>query len=69
MIALSVVVRHELGDRVLKRGLSEESHSVQSRLSILYLGRESDIGLGGGSLAKFCYRHLPNSRITVVEIN
>ena len=27
------------------------------------------IGLGGGSLAKFCYRHLPNSRITVVEIN
>ena len=27
------------------------------------------IGLGGGSLAKFCYRHLPHSRITVVEIN
>lgn len=27
------------------------------------------IGLGGGSLAKFCYRHLPNTRITVVEIN
>lgn len=27
------------------------------------------IGLGGGSLAKFCYRHLPESRITVVEIN
>jgi spermidine synthase len=27
------------------------------------------IGLGGGSLAKFCYRHLPSSRITVVEIN
>jgi spermidine synthase len=27
------------------------------------------IGLGGGSLAKFCYRHLPQSRITVVEIN
>jgi spermidine synthase len=26
------------------------------------------IGLGGGSLAKFCYRHLPRSRITVVEI-
>lgn len=26
------------------------------------------IGLGGGSLAKFCYRHLPQSRITVVEI-
>src|SRR4051812_15475073 len=27
------------------------------------------IGLGGGSLAKFCYRHLPGSRITVVEIS
>jgi spermidine synthase len=27
------------------------------------------IGLGGGSLPKYCYRHLPNSRITTVEIN
>jgi len=27
------------------------------------------IGLGGGSLAKFCHRHLPQSRIDVVEIN
>ena len=27
------------------------------------------IGLGGGSLAKFCYRHLPHTRISVVEIN
>lgn len=27
------------------------------------------IGLGGGSLAKYCHRHLPQSRITVVEIN
>ena len=27
------------------------------------------IGLGGGSLAKFCYRHLPDTRIKVVEIN
>ncbi|MES2282445.1 MAG: fused MFS/spermidine synthase [Pseudomonadota bacterium] len=27
------------------------------------------IGLGGGSLAKFCYRQLPASRITVAEIN
>ncbi|MGZ5194273.1 MAG: spermine/spermidine synthase domain-containing protein [Ramlibacter sp.] len=27
------------------------------------------IGLGGGSMAKFCYRHLPSARITVVENN
>lgn len=27
------------------------------------------IGLGGGSLAKFCYRHLPQTRMDVVEIN
>jgi len=27
------------------------------------------IGLGGGSLAKFCYRRLPHTRISVVEIN
>lgn len=27
------------------------------------------IGLGGGSLAKFCHRHLPAARIRVVELN
>lgn len=27
------------------------------------------IGLGGGSLAKYCYRHLPQTEMTVVEIN
>ena len=27
------------------------------------------IGLGGGSLAKFCYRNLPATRLTVVEID
>jgi spermidine synthase len=27
------------------------------------------VGLGGGSLAKFCHRHLPDSNIVVVEIN
>lgn len=27
------------------------------------------IGLGGGSLAKYCYRYLPHSDITVVEID
>jgi len=27
------------------------------------------LGLGGGSLAKFCYRHLPYTAITTVEVN
>jgi spermidine synthase len=27
------------------------------------------LGLGGGSLAKFCYRHLPSAHITVLEID
>jgi spermidine synthase len=27
------------------------------------------IGLGGGSLAKFCYRNLPEAQITVVEVD
>jgi spermidine synthase len=27
------------------------------------------LGLGGGSIAKWCYRHHPRARITVVEIN
>lgn len=26
------------------------------------------VGLGGGSLAKFCYRHFPEARITVLEL-
>jgi spermidine synthase len=27
------------------------------------------VGLGGGSLAKFCHRHLPHARLDVVEVN
>lgn len=27
------------------------------------------IGLGGGSMAKYCYRHLPRSKIVIIEIN
>lgn len=32
-------------------------------------GRIGMVGLGGGSQAKFCYRHLPQARIEVVENN
>ncbi len=27
------------------------------------------IGLGGGSLVKYCYRNLPNTHLTAIEIN
>lgn len=27
------------------------------------------VGLGGGSLAKFCHRHLPRSQVEALEIN
>jgi spermidine synthase len=32
-------------------------------------GRIAMIGLGGGSLAKYCYRYLPQTEIAVVEID
>lgn len=31
--------------------------------------RISMIGLGGGSLAKYCYRHLPDTKVVAVEID
>jgi spermidine synthase len=39
---------------------------------LLFVPRPAHIailGLGGGSLTKFCYRYLPNTRLTVVELN
>ena len=46
---------------------------TRTMLGFLLLVREPAsivmVGLGGGSLAKFCYRQLPACRITVVEIN
>ena len=32
-------------------------------------GSVAMIGLGGGSLAKFCHRHLPRAKLVVAEIN
>jgi spermidine synthase len=34
-----------------------------------YPGHVAMIGLGGGSLAKFCHQHLPETRFTAVEVN
>ncbi len=39
---------------------------------LLFLPEPRDIlvlGLGGGSLVKYCHRHLPQARLTVVEID
>lgn len=39
---------------------------------LLFVPRPRDIivvGLGGGSLSKFCYRQLPRARITTIEID
>lgn len=38
-------------------------------LLVPHPGSIAMVGLGGGSLAKFCYRYLPKSRIEVIEIN
>lgn len=46
---------------------------TRKMMSFLLFNRNPDhivmIGLGGGSLAKFCYRHLPRTNITVVEVS
>lgn len=46
---------------------------TQSMMGFLLFKRNPSkigmIGLGGGSLAKFCYRHLPESAIAVAEID
>ena len=46
---------------------------TRTMMGVLLFNAQPDsiamIGLGGGSLAKFCYRYLPKTRIKVVEIN
>jgi len=46
---------------------------VQKMMAFLLFNRAPRhillIGLGGGSLVKFCYHHLPDTRLTVVEID
>ena len=46
---------------------------TRAMMSVLLLDpsprRIAMIGLGGGSLAKYCYRYLPDTAIAVVEIN
>jgi spermidine synthase len=46
---------------------------TRTMMAVLLFNSEPEnlsmIGLGGGSLAKFCHRYLPGTRIKVVEIN
>lgn len=46
---------------------------TRSMMSFLLLqptpARVSIIGLGGGSLAKYCYHHLPDTRVVSIEID
>lgn len=65
---------HQLQSKMnINRPDELEIDYTKTMMGFLILNRKprhiAMIGLGGGSLAKFCYRHLPESRITVVEIN
>jgi spermidine synthase len=57
----------------LKEPFALELDYTQAMMSfMLFLARPQRIfmlGLGGGSLAKFCWRHVGSARITVVEID
>jgi spermidine synthase len=57
----------------LKEPFALELDYTQAMMSfLLFLARPQHIfmlGLGGGSLAKFCWRHVGSARITVVEID
>ena len=50
-----------------------ELEYTRTMMGFLMFKREPEriamIGLGGGSLAKFCHRHLPQASLVVVEIN
>ncbi|WP_374493995.1 fused MFS/spermidine synthase [Zoogloea sp.] len=57
----------------LKDPFALELDYTQAMMSfLLFLPKPRHIlmlGLGGGSLAKFCYRHVGSARVTVVEID
>jgi spermidine synthase len=60
---------------VMRRNEPDALHLAYTRKMMAFLLFNPDprrillLGLGGGSLAKFCYRRLPDTRITVVEID
>lgn len=64
------------GSMRIRRPFALELAYTREMMSCLLLRQDRDwpsrvllIGLGAGSLAKFVYRHLPQARITVVEID
>lgn len=58
--------------RVAAPDMLELAYTRKMMSFLLFLARPRHIlllGLGGGSLVKYCRRHLPLSRLTAVEIN
>jgi spermidine synthase len=57
----------------LKEPYALELEYTRAMMAFLLFQRETRdialIGLGGGSIAKFIHRHLPESRLTALEIN
>lgn len=73
----TVTLCFELGSVQSQMREDEPNHMVLSytrTMTAFHLFKRSPrhiamIGLGGGSIAKWCYRHLPHADITVIEIN
>ncbi|MDP3651647.1 MAG: transferase [Rhodoferax sp.] len=67
-------VIHQLQSRMRTSRPNElQVDYTRSMMGFLLLNRHPRhivmVGLGGGSLAKYCYQHLPQTRFTAVEIN
>jgi spermidine synthase len=73
----TVILSFELGSVQSQMREDEPDHLVLSytrTMTAFHLFKRSPqhiamIGLGAGSMAKWCYRHMPEADITVIEIN
>ena len=73
----SVTLQFQIGEVQSQMLVSDPYHLVlaytRAMMAFLLFNRQprhiAVIGLGGGSIPKWCYRHLPATDITVIEIN